>query len=125
MKLPALKRKIKLAMQGKKQSEPVVKRRKSVSLSGICVSILVVVLLTFCIVQLLVVSVLSPRGKELKNLDYVKDSLVEENRILEQEIAEYSSLNVIKTRAEDELKMKRASKVVYLEETDARADLNK
>lgn len=118
MKLPALKRKIKLRMQYRAKD-----KRTNLSLSVISASILVVVLLAFCVIQLLVVSTLSPRGKDLKWLDYEKEILVEENRVLEQELAEYSSLTMIKARAEGQLDMDRAKKVIYLSAPSASAEI--
>lgn len=118
MKLPALKRKIKLRMQYRAKD-----KRTNLSFSVISASILVIVLLAFCVIQLFVVSTLSPRGKDLKWLDYEKEVLVEENRVLEQELAEYSSLTMIKTRAEGQLDMDRAENVIYLSAPSASAEI--
>jgi len=119
LKLPVLKRKLKSRMQHR-----IKDKRTNLSLSVISASILVVVLLAFCVVQLLVVSVLSPRGRDLKWLDYEKEVLVEENRVLEQEHAEYSSLTMIKARAEGQLDMERAEEVIYLSAPSASAELS-
>ena len=88
----------------------------------ISLSVLVFVLLSFCIVQLSIVSVLSPRGKVLMNYNEEKDLLVEENRILEQKIAQRAALGVVTNRAERELEMNRTGSVVYLRAPAAAAD---
>lgn len=119
MKLSVLKRKIKSRMNHRTKD-----KRTNLSISIISASVLVVVLLAFCVVQLLVVSILSPRGKDLKWLDYEKEMLIEENRVLEQEFAEYSSLTMIKARAEGQLDMGRAKKVIYLSAPSASAGIS-
>lgn len=118
MKLPVLKRKIKSRMEHR-----IKDKRTNLSISVISASVLVVVLLAFCVVQLLVVSILSPQGKDLKWLDCEKEVLVEENRVLEQEFAEYSSLTMIKVRAEGQLDMDRAKNVIYLSVPSASAEV--
>jgi hypothetical protein len=85
-------------------------------------SVLVFVLLAFCVVQLTIVSVLSPRGKVLMNYNDEKELLVEENRILEQRIAERAALGVITNRAEGELDMERVGSIVYLRAPSAAAE---
>jgi cell division protein FtsB len=124
MNISVLKRKIKAKLSGK-ASKPASKgKRKKKNSSFVLVSgvILGVVLVIFCFVQLLVASTLSPRGKELKRLDSEKEILLEENRKLEQEIAEYSSLNLIKNRAETQLDMKRAEEVIYVNDQETTAE---
>lgn len=81
---------------------------------ALSLSSLIVVMLMFCIIQLVIVSVLSPYGETLVTLNAEKDLLVEENRILEQKIAQRVSLSVIASRASNDLEMDRAREVLYL-----------
>lgn len=85
-------------------------------------STLVIVLLLFCVVDLVIVSVLSPRGKVLREYNEEKNALVEENRCLEQEIAERMALTVITNRAENKLGMKRTDSVYYVKAVSVAAD---
>ena len=86
------------------------------------VSTLVIVLLLFCVIDLVIVSVLSPRGKVLREYNEEKNALVEENRILEQKIAERMALSVISNRAENELGMRRTESVMYVKAPSVAAD---
>lgn len=124
MKLPIIKRKIKYMLQSRSEAKSVIRGKISVPISIISFGVLVFVLVLFCLTQLLVVSVLSPRGAELKRLDYEKEVLLEENRKIEHEIAEFSSIDVVRVRSEDELDMNRAENVLYLDTPEARADLS-
>jgi cell division protein FtsB len=122
MKFKVLKRKIKSRLTGKSTSPNKKNSNKSKpSFVIISTGILALVLVVFCSVQLLVVSVLSPRGKELKTLNTQKEVLLEENRKLEQEIAEYSSLSLIENRAQRQLDMQRAQEVIYVNTSSADA----
>ena len=95
---------------------------RKVSSLFVSLSLLVVVLLIFCVVQLTISSILSPRGKVLMEHNSEKDMLVEENRLLEQKIAERAALRVIDNRAQKELDMERVDSVMYLRVTPVSAD---
>ncbi len=56
----------------------------------------VVVVLVFLITQLVINSVLTPKGIQLENLSQEKNTLVETNRELGQEIARIRSISIIK-----------------------------
>lgn len=98
--------------------------RPSVSLSRLSFFLLIVSILSFCVVHLVVSSILDPRGKELRMLDNQKNQLIEENRVLEQEIAKLSSLSVVEGRAEKDLGMNEATKVVYINTPSASAKMD-
>lgn len=98
---------------------------KKFSFAWLPLTIFVFSLLFFCIVQLASVTILSPKGKELQNLNLEKEYLLEENRALEQEIAQMSSLTVVKGRAEKDLGMQQAQEVVYINGTDIQASNTK
>jgi len=85
-------------------------------------SILVLVIFVFCIVNLVTVSVLSPRGKIMREYNDEKNALVEENRVLEQKIAERMALEVITNRAQKELSMKRVESVLFVKASPVAAD---
>jgi cell division protein FtsB len=122
MDVAVIKRKIKSKLSGKKTAKKTNKKSKKPSFFVLSAGVMCFVLIVFCIVQLLVVSVLSPRGKELKRLDSEKEVLLEENRKLEQEIAEYTSLSLIKNRAESQLEMSRPDDVMYVTKPSANAE---
>ena len=117
MKVAAVRRKIKSRVVGVSDGT-----KMKVPVLFLSLSILVFVLLAFCVVQLSIVSVLSPRGKVLMNYNEEKDLLIEENRILEQKIAERAALGVVENRAEGELEMNRTGSVVYLRAPEAAAE---
>lgn len=98
------------------------KSKKKIPFLGLSLSMLVLVLLVFCVLQLTIVSVLSPHGEILVRLNTEKDALVEENRILEQKIAERIALSVISSRAEKDLSMDRADQVMYLTKPSVSAE---
>ena len=117
MQVTVLRRKLKSQVQ-KASSES--SRKTPMLLFSL--SLLVFVLLAFCVVQLTIVSVLSPRGKVLVEYNTEKEILVEQNRILEQKIAERAALGVITSRAESELEMERADSVLYLQAPSVSAE---
>lgn len=117
MNILVLRRKIKSRMETTSE-----KSKKKIPFLGLSLSMLVLVLLVFCVLQLTIVSVLSPHGEILVRLNTEKDALVEENRILEQKIAERIALSVISSRAEKDLSMDRADQVMYLTKPSVSAE---
>ena len=117
MKVTILRRKLKSQVQ---KASAESSRKAPMLLFSL--SLLVVVLLAFCVVQMTIVSVLSPRGKVLVEYNTEKEILVEQNRILEQKIAERAALGVITSRAESELEMERADSVMYLQAPSVSAE---
>ena len=109
MKLQVLRRKIKSRVQSS-----AGKTQEKIPLLLASLSLMVFVLLVFCVVQLTVVSMLSPRGSVLREYNQEKTALLEENRILEQRIAERAALGVVDNRAQKELSMDRVDEVFYL-----------
>jgi cell division protein FtsB len=97
--------------------------RSSLSLTRFSFFLLILSIVSFCTVHLVVSSVLDPRGKELRMLNSQKDQLVEENRVLQQEIAKMSSLSVVTGRAEKELGMEKADDVIYINTPSVSANM--
>lgn len=118
MKIEAIRRKMKNSLSNEKSVS------KGISLSRFSFYLLVFSILSFCIVHLVVSSVLDPRGKELRVLEYQKEQLIEENRVLHQEIAKLSSLSVVVGRAEKEIGMKKADDVIYISTPSASANVD-
>ncbi len=110
MKLSVFRRRLKSKVSNSKN-----RSRKKLSLLSVSIGLFISALLIFCVVQLAIVSVLSPQGKELQSLNNEKNLIIEENRQLEQDIATISSLPVIEGRAEKELSMRRASDIFYVD----------
>lgn len=61
--------------------------------------------ITFITVQLITNAVLSPLGHKLQNLNVEKNELIEENRILEQEIAKSDSITVIEIYSKEKFEL--------------------
>lgn len=117
MQFSAFKRQIKSRLD---RTSGTVNRRVPVlfiSMTG-----LVLVVLVFCAVQLCIVSFLSPHGQTLVRLNEEKELLLEENRQIEQMIAERSSLSVVLGRAKEDLSLQRAGNVLYLRPSSISAD---
>lgn len=100
------------------------KKTFEVSLGRFSMVLVVLSVLSFFLVHLVVSSILEPRGKELRILESQKDQLVEENRVLEQEIAKLSSLSVVIGRAEKDLGMEEANDVIYISTPSASANID-
>ncbi|MBN1618734.1 cell division protein FtsL [Candidatus Dojkabacteria bacterium] len=118
MNLDIFKRKLKTKISSISQ-----KTNKRVSILNISTTAMVVVVLLFCVVQLSITTILSPQGKILERLDNEKTSLVEENRELELQIAQFSSLTIIEQRAESDLGMKKASNLKFVDITVTNAEI--
>ncbi|MFH1547267.1 MAG: hypothetical protein ABIC57_02165 [bacterium] len=117
MKFEAIKRKMKNNLGSQK-------RPSSVSLMKFSLSLILFSAFSFCLVHLVVSSILEPRGKELRTLEAQKDQLIEENRVLQQEIAKLSSLSVVVGRAEKDLGMNKANDVIYISTPSASANID-
>lgn len=118
MTIDVIRRKMKNSIESKQ------KRDRNFSLSKFSFLLLVTSIIAFCLVHLIVSSLLDPRGKELRMLNNQKDQLVEENRVLQQQIAKLSSLSVVVGRAEKELGMKKADDVIYINAPSASANMD-
>ncbi|MDD3661881.1 MAG: hypothetical protein PHG63_02335 [Candidatus Dojkabacteria bacterium] len=117
MQFSAFKRQLKSRLD---RTSGTVNRRVPVlfiSMTG-----LVLVVLAFCAVQLCIVSFLSPHGQTLVRLNEEKELLLEENRQIEQMIAERSSLSVVLGRAKEDLSLQRAGNVLYLRPSSVSAE---
>jgi cell division protein FtsB len=81
-------------------------------------------LFAFVLSQLIINSILSPLGIQLQSLNSEKNYLVEENRLMEEEIAKTSSIHVIKELANRELNISSSSErfVIYVEDTSIIAE---
>ena len=69
--------------------------------------------------QLVINSVLNPLGTELQSLNKEKNFLVEENRLMEEQVAKTSSITVIKKLADKQLDIRSQSgkSIIYLEQS--------
>ncbi|MDD2578051.1 MAG: hypothetical protein PHP96_01520 [Candidatus Dojkabacteria bacterium] len=76
-------------------------------------------LFTFILSQLIVSSILSPLGIQLQSLNSEKNYLIEENRLMEEQIAKTNSIHVVKELANKELNISSSSErvVIYIEDT--------
>lgn len=79
---------------------------KKIDLNKLLTGLALLSVLTFIVVQLMTNAILSPLGHRLQALNVEKNQLVEENRILEQEIAKSNSVIVIETYSKDKLKLR-------------------
>lgn len=80
-------------------------KRISVSFSTATKVFLFVAILAFLSTQLITNAILSPLGHELQALNSEKNLLVEDNRVLEQEIAIDTSLTIIKVYSENQFEI--------------------
>ena len=119
MKFLAFRRKIKSKVESTSK-----RTQEKIPLLLMSLSLMVLVLFTFCIVQLTVVSILSPRGSVLREYNEEKTALLEENRIMEQRIAERAALGVVDNRAQKELSMERVDEVLYLNAESVAAEVS-
>lgn len=103
-----------------------VEKKKSFnfSLGKFSLVLLAFSIFSFCFIHLTVSSILDPRGKELRILEAQKEQLVEENRVLQQEIAKLSSLSVVIGRAQKDLGMEKAKDVIYISVPSASANID-
>lgn len=94
------------------------------SLKSSVVIIFAVSLLTFFISQIAINSVLSPLGSKLQAYNTEKKLLIEENRELEEQIAQIKSLTVIEHMTEKKLNLdgNDAKEVIYVSDTTLRAE---
>lgn len=85
-------------------------------LFNLCTKLAVVVFLIFLITQLVVNSVLTPKGIKLEDLSQEKTLLIENNRALGQEIARIKSISIIKeiTNEAMELDANAQNHVIYI-----------
>lgn len=73
----------------------------------------------FILSQLVINAVLSPLGTELQNLNKEKNFLVEENRTMEEQVANTGSITVIKKLADKQLDIRAQNQksIIYLEQS--------
>ena len=91
---------------------------------NIALTIFLFSLFAFVSSQLIVNSILSPLGIQLQSLNSEKNYLIEENRLMEEQIAKTSSIHVIKQLANKELNISSDSErfVIYIEDTSIIAE---
>ena len=85
---------------------------------NIALTIFLVSLFAFVLSQLIVNSILSPLGIQLQSLNSEKNYLIEENRLMEEQIAKTSSIHVIKQLANKELKKTSSSEKIGINNED-------
>ncbi len=73
----------------------------------------------FVLSQLIVNSILTPLGSKLESLNSEKEYLLEENRIISEEIAKNNSLRVIENLSNKKLKLskEKVQTFVYIEDS--------
>lgn len=74
-------------------------------MESILAAVAMLSVIAFIFVQLVTNAILSPLGHKLENLNSEKNQLIEENRILEQEIAKSNSITVIETYSKDKFEL--------------------
>ena len=91
---------------------------------NIALTIFLFSLFAFILSQLIVNSILSPLGIQLQSLNSEKNYLIEENRLMEEQIAKTSSIHVIKHLANEELNISSSSDrfIIYIEDTSILAE---
>lgn len=87
-------------------------------------TILAVALVVFVISQLVINSILSPLGIKLQSLNTEKESLIEENREMENEVAKLSSIKVIQTLTAEKLNISQndSKQIIYVSDNDVIAE---
>jgi hypothetical protein len=96
-----------------------LKKFQSGSYLGFSGIIVMVALTLFCITQLAINANLNPQGIRLEGLNREKNALIEENRMLEESIAEAKSITVISQIADKKLELVQhdQSQLVYISDT--------
>lgn len=89
-------------------------------------TILVIAIILFCFTQLAINANLNPKGIKLERLNREKTALVEENRMLQEELAEAKSITVISQIADKKLDLveKDPTKIMYINDTSVVASAN-
>lgn len=98
--------------------------KKQITKQNIPLAIFLFSLCTFVLSQLIINSILSPLGIQLQSLNSEKNYLVEENRLMEEQIAKTSSIHVVKHLANRELNISSSNEryVIYVEDTSIIAE---
>ncbi|MCA9375305.1 hypothetical protein KC622_03170 [Candidatus Dojkabacteria bacterium] len=80
--------------------------KKPLTVERVFMVLTVLAAITFVMTQLITNAILSPLGQQLQSLNNEKDSLVEQNRALEKQLAKNTSLTSIKIYSEKEFDLK-------------------
>jgi cell division protein FtsL len=96
-----------------------LKKFQAKSFLGFSGSIAMISVILFCLTQLAINASLNPQGIKLESFNTEKTALVEENRQLEEEIAEAKSISVISQIADKKLDLteKDPSQIRYITDT--------
>lgn len=78
----------------------------------------------FILSQLVINAVLNPLGTELQRLNSEKNFLIEENNIMQENVAQLSSITAVKKLADQQLNLKseNSKTVVYLGQSSVLAE---
>jgi cell division protein FtsB len=97
---------------------------KGLNRNKLPVTVLSISLVIFAMSQLVINSILSPLGIELEDLNTEKESLVEENREMENQIAKLGSIKVIQTLTKEKLEISKNGdqEIIYVNDTDVIAE---
>ncbi len=83
---------------------------------NLCVKLTAIVLILFLSTHLIINSILTPKGIKLEDFSQEKNSLVENNRELGQEIARIKSISIIKeiTSESMQLESNAQNEIIYI-----------
>ncbi len=97
---------------------------KRTNKNNMTATVLSVTLVIFAMSQLIINSILSPLGLELQSLNTEKESLIEENRQMENQIAKLGSIKVIQKLTEEKLNISKNEnqEIIYVSDTDVIAE---
>ncbi|HRI06039.1 MAG TPA: hypothetical protein PLV59_03810 [Candidatus Dojkabacteria bacterium] len=110
----ATKRKLRQSMQGSSET----------TTSSIIIRLFLLTLFVFLGVQIAINAILSPMGIQLEAYNVEKTRLLEENRALEQTLANMGSIKALNHLSEKKLSLKQAQtkQIVYITDTTLRAE---
>lgn len=97
---------------------------KKLNKKRIPVALVSISLVFFAISQLVINSILSPLGIELERLNTEKESLIEENREMENQIAKLGSIKVIETLTKKKLNISqnKDQEIIYVSDNEVIAE---
>lgn len=101
-----------------------MKTSKSIKKQNIPLVVFLFTLLVFTLSQLVINSILTPLGLELQRLNSEKNYLIEETRLMEEQIAKTNSITVIKQLANEKLDISSSSErsIIYVEDSSVIAE---
>jgi len=98
--------------------------RKTEKKNSLFSMLLIASFILFVVSQLVINSILTPLGIKLEELNDEKEYLLEENRVISEEIAKNSSLKVIENLSEKKLELSKNITQTFLYIQDSRLVAN-